>query len=156
MLAIPVIVIISVFVLSLTWLALVVLKQKKILSYIHQLVDNAEETAINGVYNALSQMAGKASHTYIVGRTNIRASLDGDMIQLPKNLKNFPWAGKTVRIYAGPHSTMKMSDENGGTTQLGGRIYENIPVPSIVNENGKEYVQYSPYKWLPGVARRLC
>lgn len=148
MLAIPVIVIIAVFVISLSWLVFVVRKHKKVLKNIRQVVDNANESDINSIYNALSHMAGESSHTYIVGRTNFNTKLDGDKITLPQNLKDFPWAGKVVHINAGPQTTMVINENNAGPTQLGGRIYASIPVPSFTNESGRDYVQYSPYKWL--------
>ena len=43
---------------------------------------------------------------------------------------------------------MPVPENNAGPTQLGGRVYATIPVPSITNESGRDYVQYSPYKWL--------
>lgn len=148
MLAIPVIVIIAVFVISLSWLIFVIRKHKITLKNIQQLVDNASETDINNIYNALSRMAGEASHTYIVGRTNIHTQIEGDKITLPQTLRNFPWAGKVVHITAGPQTRMVINENNAGPTQLGGLIYATIPVPSFTNESGCDYVQYSPYKWL--------
>jgi len=148
MLAIPVIIIIAVFVISLSWLIFVVRKHKQILKNIRQVIDNATETDINSIYDALSQMAGESPHTYIVGRTNANPQIDGDMITIPQALENFPWAGKVVHISAGPQTKMVINEDNKGSVQLGGRVYATIPVPSITNESGHDYVQYSPYKWL--------
>lgn len=148
MLAIPVIVIIAAFVISLSWLIYVVRKHKQTLKNIRQLVDNASETDINNIYNALARMAGEPSCTYIVGRTNATTQIDDDKITLPQTLQDFPWAGKVVHIDSGPRTTMDINETNAGPTQLGGRIYATVPVPSFTNESGQDYVQYSPYKWL--------
>jgi hypothetical protein len=148
MLAIPVIVIIAVFVISLSWLIFVVSKHKKILKNIQQAIESANEKDIYAIYEALSQMAGKSSHTYIVGRTNAIAQTDGDMITLPQTLKDSPWAGQVVHINAGPQINMVINDTDAGPIQLGGRVYATIAVPSNINESGNDYVQYSPYKWL--------
>lgn len=148
MLAIPVIVIVAVFVISLSWLVFVVHKHKQTLKNIRQLIDNANETDINSIYEALGNMAGESSHSYIVGRTNAIAKIDGDMIILPQAFHGMPWAGKAVHINAGPQTTMFIKENNAEQTQLGGRVYVSIPVPSFTDESGRGYMQYSPYKWL--------
>ena len=148
MLAIPVIVIVAVFVISLSWLILVVHKHKQTLKNIRQLVDNASEIDINNIYDALANMAGESPQSYIVGRTSATAKTGDDLIILPRNMPDLPWAGKVVHINTGPQTSMTINENNAQQTQLGGREYTNVPVPVFTDESGREYVQYSPYKWL--------
>ncbi len=148
MLAIPVFIIIAVFVLSVSWLLLVIVQHKKILSFIRQVVDNANNKDLDNIYEVLSDMADNSSSNYIVVRSNADSALKGDMITLPTRINNFPWAGKVVHISPGPQTTMVINNENAGLTQLGGRTYTIIPVPLVSDVSGQDYIQYSPYKWL--------
>ena len=149
MLAIPVIVIIVVFALSLSWLFFVIYRHRRILQHIRYVFANAGAAQINGIYTALTRMAGKPSPAYIVARTNTRAETQDNIISLPQALSDFAWAGKVVHITVGTQIRMEINNEGAGKTQLGGRVYASIPVPYATNPNtGHTYIQYSPYKWL--------
>ena len=149
MLAIPIIVIIAVFALSLSWLFFVISRHKKILRHIRHVVDSASAADINAIYTVLTQMAGQLNSAYILARTNTRAETDTNTISLPRAMPNYPWAGQAVHITAGTQASMVVKNDSVGQTQLGGRVFACLPVPSATNpETGHTYIQYSPYKWL--------
>lgn len=149
MLAIPVVIIIVVFVLTLSWLFFTIHRHRRILRHIRYVVSHASAADINAIYNALTQMGGKPSSVYILGRTNTRAESGANIISLPETLPRFPWAGKAVHISAGIRTTMAIKQEAAGETQLGGKVYACIPVPCAIDtETNETYLQYSPYKWL--------
>ena len=149
MLAIPVIVIIAVFVFSLTGLFFVIYRHKGILQHIRHVFSNASAADLNAIYSALTDLGTASGLAHVLARTNTQAESDSNIISLPGNMPGFPWAGKVVHITPGIHTSMVINNENSGQVQLGGRVYTCLPVPTATSpETGQRYIQHSPYKWL--------
>jgi hypothetical protein len=155
MLAIPIIIIVTVFVLSLTWLAYVLARQQQVKRGVMQAVLNASAKDIDNVYEALAQMSDGPPKAYILARTNLKAAGNENQVKIPVHLSKFPWAGKTVRIDTSIGINMVVEDSDVQYSQLGGNVYKNVPAPLADNETGEGYTLFSPYKWLDGNQRLL-
>ena len=150
MLAIPVVIIVCVFVLSLSWLAIVVLRQRGIAQQVRQAIHSAAASDINDVYAAVARTGEGQAHAYILGRTNMKSSLAGNCIGLPQTLDRFPWSGKALYINTANRINAVIENDTDQQTRVGGNIYASIPVPMADNETGQGYPVFSPYKWLDG------
>lgn len=148
MLAIPIIVIVTVFILSLSWLAFVVVRQKRVIQAIRQAVRDADEQVISEVYAAIGQTGDGRSRGYILGRTNMAPSSPDHQIYLPEGIDNFPWGGKVVHIDTTNSVRMVIVEENDQQNRLAGKVYASIPAPMADNETGHGFSLFSPYKWI--------
>ncbi|MGD8566877.1 MAG: hypothetical protein PVJ39_02140 [Gammaproteobacteria bacterium] len=148
MLAIPIIVIVAVFLLSLSWLAFIVVRQKRVILTIRQAVHDADEQVINEVYAAIGQMGDGRSKAYILGRTNMASSLPGNQIYLPQTDDGFPWADSVVHIDTANGVNMVVDSNTDQQNRLAGKVYTSIAVPMVDNETGHGLSLFSPYKWI--------
>lgn len=148
MFAIPIVVIVVVFVLSLSWLAVVVLRQRRIAQEVRQAISNAVQRDIDGIYAAIAGTGAGQAQAYVLGRTTVKSSLPGNYIRLPQSLERFPWGGKTLCIDTSKGPKGVIVNETVPQSRLAGKVYADIPVPMADYQAGQGYPVFSPYKWL--------
>lgn len=129
--------------------ALVVYNVCKKQSYITRCAASASLEQLKGIYALVEQVGTVRSAGYILARTNIRSNDRRCLVPIPKELPEFPWAGKVIEIAAANSFEFKFSNESISEPSLFGQVYHPLKVPRHAKDPlGKQRNSFRPSDYI--------
>jgi hypothetical protein len=109
----------------------------------------ATSDQLERIYTLVERTGAVAANGYVLARTNRSTRESRCLMPVPKDLSEFPWAGKVIEATASREVQFQFVDEAAVEPSFLGRVYRPVLVPRHQTKGAaKERNTFSPAKYV--------
>lgn len=130
-------------------LAVVLVRFNRRRLYICRCAAAATPEQLERIYTHVEKTGGVAANGYVLARTNITVDETRCLIPVPKDLPDFPWAGKVIEATVAKEVKFQFVEAAAAAPSLLGHLYRPVLVPRHkTKSSSKERNTFSPERYV--------